>query len=606
MEIYDWDTVVVDSSAASVAVKPLLAAPVLLCTAYFPCSLRVDGRGRGVLKRSVHGTINCISSSGCMSIFIQSLRVDCDGLWAPGSLLEVDGAVLRVSGTTFSECAAQTDGGTIKGYGGGASIIVEGSSFVNSRSAQHGGAVAMLGGLLSVSNTSFVGCTSSTGGGAISVTLFTPRYGSTEDTQVSLRLSHSTFVQCGSIGTGGAIVVSSAVAMANVMECVFNGCYSEDSGGACAVTEKGNLTITRSKFQANRASISGGALYVNHAPLTLLNVEGANNAALLGGGGVLYWTGENKPLIIETAALGGLLSLCGFGNAAVYGNCLASTYMSLELQGLPTAEGPAYPGVSFQIKVVKKDAYDQTITTDSSSLVQALSIFNKSGSMQGETAAILSGALGSFAAGVAQLNIQVKPFFSSVVPVTSTAILREHPAIMFKAVDAETLEPMRSSTITVTMTSGSAVCPVGSILSLDLAQDGSSSRGGACSVCGPGTYSVSPLAGIGSAPKQPACLNCPQTATCDGGSSVKFTLGNWILQRGMYVLISCPANYQLINLDDMGMFQHDLQRCRQCQANEYNLNPNSSSFSCQICPSGANFERCQTISLRSFQPFVFP
>ena len=190
MDIYDWDTVVVGFGGTH-----LIATPVVLCTAYFPCALLLDGRGDGVLQRASGGTVSCIASAGCVSIWVRGLRVACDGAWALLPVLVVDCAALRVSNSSFARCAAQTDGGTVKGYGGGAAVALEGSEFVNSRSALNGGAVAMLGGRLSVSNSTFVGCTAAGSGGAISTTQFTPRYGSSEATQVALTVLSSRYTR---------------------------------------------------------------------------------------------------------------------------------------------------------------------------------------------------------------------------------------------------------------------------------------------------------------------------------------------------------------------------------------------------------------------------
>jgi hypothetical protein len=42
----------------------------------------------------------------------------------------------------------------------------------------------------------------------------------------------------------------------------------------------------------------------------------------------------------------------------------------LSVVGHPTADSPAWPGVEFVLVVEKKDAYGQTIVSDSSSLLQ--------------------------------------------------------------------------------------------------------------------------------------------------------------------------------------------------------------------------------------------
>jgi hypothetical protein len=70
--------------------------------------------------------------------------------------------------------------------------------------------------------------------------------------------------------------------------------------------------------------------------------------------------------------------LCGSStdNMAEYGPCIATTYDSLELTGLPTLEAPGFAGVTLDVVVHKKDIYRQTIPTDSSSILQINSAKN--------------------------------------------------------------------------------------------------------------------------------------------------------------------------------------------------------------------------------------
>ena len=57
-------------------------------------------------------------------------------------------------------------------------------------------------------------------------------------------------------------------------------------------------------------------------------------------------------------------------NIALYGPCVASSSQNIQLEYVSTQNGVVFPGLSFQINVAKKDFYNQTITTDSSTLLQ--------------------------------------------------------------------------------------------------------------------------------------------------------------------------------------------------------------------------------------------
>ena len=67
--------------------------------------------------------------------------------------------------------------------------------------------------------------------------------------------------------------------------------------------------------------------------------------------------------------------LCGnastSANQAGYGPCVASSFDSLHVQGVPTEESKAFAGINVVIIVHKLDAYAQLISVDSSSSLQA-------------------------------------------------------------------------------------------------------------------------------------------------------------------------------------------------------------------------------------------
>ena len=278
-------------------------------------------------------------------------------------------------------------------------------------------------------------------------------------------------------------------------------------------------------------------------------------------------------------------SLCGPNNSAVYGNCLASVYNTLQVLDLPTSHNPAKPGLPFSVVVQKQDFYGQVIATDSFSILQAHSSFDDG--LDSDPSVTLSGTILSvLEQGQASFSIMLKPTFSRVSISEERTTLVSQPAMYFKGLDtqATTSSSMVSSVEKVFIANGTAVCPLGFILSLDQAEFNFLGQGGSCLECGPGTYSVNPLAGISAT--VPSCFNCPPSGTCKGGSDVQFSIGRWEIIGGMYRLIGCPPGHQLVNSID-GVFSHDIQDCASCPQSDYIVNTDNSSYMCQTCPIGA-------------------
>ena len=329
--------------------------------------------------------------------------------------------------------------------------------------------------------------------------------------------------------------------------------------------------------------------------LVLKDLSCTNNKAIAGGGSVVYSHGIFLPCVVSPSRAN---DICGEGNSAVYGNWFASSYSRLEVQGFPTSIKPAFPGISFPVNVKKVDSYNQTITTDYSSLVQAQTPPDRS--LLSAPIDMLSGVFGRFQAGIALFDLQIKPSFSEVSPVPATTILTNRPSVSFKSVDVETLSTMISDVFDIVISNGSSICPVGSILFLDstlLGKSGLKDRRGSCVVCGAGTYSVSPLTGI--TVEEPSSLSCPQAATCNGGSNAEFSLGSWVIILGRYVLIDCPLGYKLMNTGNKGQFLHDVQKCQKCQLDQYIVSSYDSRYDYQRCPTGlypALIPLCDSVS----------
>ena len=296
------------------------------------------------------------------------------------------------------------------------------------------------------------------------------------------------------------------------------------------------------------------------------------------------------------------VAICGPNNVAAYGGCFASTYKRLEVTHLPGAYASAimtYPGLPFTLVIDKLDAYNQTIVTDSVSVLQVYSALlsdNGNINISGDPVQTVSGtAIARMEAGRAVFTISVKVLIAKVDSTRGITQLARNPMVYFEGTDAETAAgplqgQMRSDFLTILAPSGEAICPRGSILSLDApgASTGMARLGG-CAFCGSGSYSVSPLASSTNNASNPSCVPCPlqalQRGDCElGGSEVHFSLGTWSVSGGLYRLVACPSGYQLVNSVD-GVFTNQAQRCQQCGENAYIADSSNPAYACQTCPS---------------------
>jgi hypothetical protein len=285
------------------------------------------------------------------------------------------------------------------------------------------------------------------------------------------------------------------------------------------------------------------------------------------------------------------MAMCGTGNIAAYGDCVASEFARLAILGLPQAGSPAHAGMPLQIRVVKQDAYNQTITPDSLSVLQiyAAVVSSKGEALQNEpTASILGAAIVRMKSGVADFNIALKPLFSQLNAGSArTALLAHVPRIYFQGVDVASGTVMMSPVSQVAISVGSNVCPLGYVLNLDAIVSIQGERSGQCIFCNAGTYSVDSLASGSSNSSDPACVPCPlqalQNGDCSyGGADVRFSLGSWNIVNGIYILTGCPAGYQLVNSVD-GTFTNQIQRCQACDKDQYLIDSNNPLFTCQPC-----------------------
>ena len=287
--------------------------------------------------------------------------------------------------------------------------------------------------------------------------------------------------------------------------------------------------------------------------------------------------------------------LCGQENTAVYGPCIATSCQDVQLQLLISETSPAYPGLPFSLIVLKMDAYNQTISSDSMTLLQ-VQVAHSRTRQQDVTIQVLGSSTFKLQGGSADISISVVPRFASVIPSLGVALLFQNVYIWVSGIDSETLNPIFSVPTLVTLSSGFRVCPSGYVLDLALSKQDIVT--GSCLYCQIGTYSLNPLFSEGYNYSKPACLACPAGGICNGGDHVEFQVGKWVPNGGMYVLESCPPGYQLVN-QQANLFSQSAQTCFPCSPTEYIVNPNSPHSLCEPCPSGA---LCNGSSLTGITP----
>ena len=603
--VYDWDTIAPNPNSSNI-----LRHRMILCTAFYPCALILKGRDAPwILSRSGNGSIACLSASGCNFVSLQDFTFSCDLQAATTTAFEIQGAAMNVSDVIFSSCSSLSDGGVVRCYGAGATVRIESSRFNASRSTGVGGSISAVGCSVTVINSSFQNSYASLGGGALSANQF-QCYGSSDVIATSIVIVSCLFEGCYSQGGGGALLVSSLISSAYISDSAFTRCWTDGSGGAISASDYAVVYIVNSSFLGNYASKyggavsiglssnvkvlktrfasnyvttgGGGAIDVTDSSLWLKAVSCTDNKAVNGGGGAVFWSGNIQPRTAELGALSPLtaIAICGTGNTASYGQCVASAFKRLDMSQMPSI---IYPGLAFAVTLSKIDFYNQTISSDSLSVLQTFSTLDEK--LTPDHTVTLSGAyISNFEAGVLTLSEVLKPTFKLIDSGIGLTVLATNPAIYFRGVDVETGGTLQSSIFQLPMSSNESICPNGYVLVLDDPRLNSTLRQGACSLCAKGTYSLNPLVGVIS--NVPSCLNCPPSAACQGGASVNLSIGTWTVSDGFYRLIGCPRAHQLVNSIN-GQFSHDVQNCIACPANGYILSPNISTYSCQSCPVGA-------------------
>jgi hypothetical protein len=138
-----------------------------------------------------------------------------------------------------------------------------------------------------------------------------------------------------------------------------------------------------------------------------------------------------------------LHSLCGDGNQAMFGSCVASAGTKLDVLLDPDMQ--ANPGLSFDVYLRKVDFYNQTVASDFSSFLKVHSEPYKytanlsSDSSEPSRAAMITGQIVFLLdGGMSTAKVEVLPYFASVMPILGQTRLGVETAIYAEGLDNET------------------------------------------------------------------------------------------------------------------------------------------------------------------------
>ena len=534
---------------------------------------------------------NCTSDLGGGAIYVSEANESRD---------RIISASLKIASSIFQGCQTLGNGGAVLGFLAtqptNTRFNINATSFLKCQASQ-GGALQLIGPSLitEVSESSFRQCKAKTMGGAVSV-------GQASEFSVTssifqnntavgqgggaIRLHNSKFLVWDTLfqgnnapnGGGGVIFWEGQVSPAVHSHCPGN---MQDIQTVCVVlTEGSNCSwITCLETSDQKRKLSASLDTTQNSDISEQNVvDGFPSRVLQGSGN----------------SIASHSSFCGAGNTAFFGSCVATDGKRIVVLQSPENHY-VYPGLPFVIVVAKVDAYDQVMASDSTSILDIFSSLNGD-LVQSPYNIFISNTSARLVAGVATFSVALKAVLGPVDSVSNWSSVSRMAYLTVTGVGAQSSAPLYSATLSLQTADEGQLCPKGYIWEVEpsLEPNTTAVNLGVCSFCGPGTYSLYPLAPVHPNSK-PHCLKCPVGANCfHGGAVVEFTAGTWITENWEYLLVSCPGGTQLINSTNgtsQGQFSHDLQQCKKCLPWQYIINPNLDT--CRNCTAGGrSFDIC--------------
>jgi serine/threonine protein kinase len=316
--IYDWDLVVVDAHVVAA-----LSFGLNLCVGLFPCSMRIKGNPVGVIQRQKSGHMTCLASNGCQSLILEGVSIFCDGTQHQMSTFKIQGSNLTIFNSAFAGCVSSTDGSVIQSFDR-STVVINVSSFSDAHSAGFGGAIAAYGGSVNAFNSSFSNCSASGGGGAIWASAYQSIYGDSQYHDTVLEIKASIFANCSAGGNGGAILASSDASESGsinenldveIQSSTFTSCRSSGFGGAIHLSGYSVTAEISSVIYSCASTYSGGAISAGHGVSLALNGSVIHNNIASGCGGAI--SANNSEIVVVNSVINYNKAL-GFGGGAMF------------------------------------------------------------------------------------------------------------------------------------------------------------------------------------------------------------------------------------------------------------------------------------------------
>jgi hypothetical protein len=436
--VYDLDVLHLNNATS---LNDELELPLNLCShPWLPCALTVHGPGS--IKVNRPASINCDSATGCSRVTLFDVEIACvTEPRARGPIQVSASAIASASINLFRSsivgCSSDTDGGSIRAFSM-ATLVLRDVVIRNSASRSRGGAIALVGASMNITNSTFDRCHAHGVGGCVWMSKF-ERYPDLS-MYATAQFTNSIFLKSSS-SAGGALALEDS-SSASVTGATFHDCKAATRGGAMQVASGSSVSISGCNFTSNSArGVGGGACSISSSQSTFSGNTFDDNQAESGGGGAVLWDGDVVPEIYrdrdwqfcasdyylsscncvgkarfghkdsgawtersatrlftcQSASFGGVdpkpderygkecqckreflemhHTICLGSNKASYGPCIATFYHRLNITGAPT---DGYAGVTMSLVATKLDWYGQIINTDSASTLQAYTGVRKS------------------------------------------------------------------------------------------------------------------------------------------------------------------------------------------------------------------------------------
>ena len=259
--VYDLDIVHLNNATSVNDELDELELPLNLCShPWLPCALTVQGHGS--IKVNREASIICDSSTGCSQVTLVDVELACgDNPRAMGPLQVSASAISHASISLFRSsivgCSSDADGGSIRAFSM-ANLELHNVIIRNSSSQSKGGAIALVGASMNVTNSAFEHCYGNDMGGCIWMSKF-ERYPNLP-MYASARITHCNFTGSFSRNSGGGALALEGSSSANVTSATFHKCVAATKGGAIQVASGSSINISRCTFQSNSARGVGWCL----------------------------------------------------------------------------------------------------------------------------------------------------------------------------------------------------------------------------------------------------------------------------------------------------------------------------------------------------------